>query len=212
MHVDLGHGELQVKALEDSCHSVSEVVQKSTDMELLHQPVLSAIRYLIDRIEVIENRYATDIAAAARELRNDLRCHTSTASHVDEAELERSIAFVISRFEDRVLDALDRWESARQWFADRVEKLRDRADSNDVLAEIERVEAQIVQNEQDIKRCVHSPSNDLGSLMRMQASQSESKAYVRGLKFQVKDWVLVQVGTEDALPLRELEAGSVNER
>jgi hypothetical protein len=187
MRVDLGYGELQVKVLEEPYHSAAEITEKSTDMELPHQPATSAFQHLIDRIEVIEDRYATDIAAAAVELRNDLRCHKGNASHVDQAELDRSVAFVISQFEDRVLDALERWESARQWLSAEVEKLRDRADSNGVLTEIERVEAEIVTNEQDIKRLVHASSNDLGRLMRMQASQSESKAYLRGLKFQARD-------------------------
>lgn len=145
---------------------------------------------LIDSIRSLEQWYTADFERRMASLTELLKSQiTEELRSQYSAELDSRVEQIREQYEERLYEQASQWQLQRGSFEKEIEELRQKVPNNDVLHEIATVEEAVnkLTNQSGPSPEWQIPdAASLSKVMQSKVEELETKAYLRGLKFQTR--------------------------
>ena len=146
---------------------------------------------LNDGVRSIEHWYLQDFERRVKALAEQLRSQiTEELKTQFDSELNSRIEVIRREYEERLYAQASEWQSERAQLIREIQELRKRVPSRDVQDEISATEAvmgtTVNKTSRELERLIPDTSSLL-KLLQSRVEELEMKAYLRGLKFRIKE-------------------------
>jgi len=139
-------------------------------------PLSPRLDQLTAGLHALEQWYAADFEKRVADVTEVLRAQiTQDLCSRFDSELDFHLIAVREQYEQRL-----------QAYAEQLQSSRKQAANETLLEEVRRIEAALHTCNEELDRLLPDDSVALGKLLQLRTQQLELKAYLRGLRFQVK--------------------------
>jgi hypothetical protein len=146
---------------------------------------------LNDGVRSIEHWYLQDFEKRVKVLAAQLRSQiTEELKTQFDSELNNRVEAIRREYEERLYVQASEWQSERAQLIREIQELRKRVPSKDVQDEISATEAvmgaTVSKTSRELERLIPDTTSLL-KLLQSRVEELEMKAYLRGLKFRIKE-------------------------
>jgi hypothetical protein len=150
-----------------------------------------AAERLNDGVRSIEHWYLQDFEKRVKVLAAQLRSQiTEELKTQFDSELNNRVEAIRREYEERLYVQASEWQSERAQLIREIQELRKRVPSKDVQDEISATEAvmgaTVSKTSRELERLIPDTTSLL-KLLQSRVEELEMKAYLRGLKFRIKE-------------------------
>jgi hypothetical protein len=146
-----------------------------------------SISHLMLRMQESGDRFNALVGEATRSMIQQIDAVAEPAAPANAVSTTRlKLLAAENEFLARILEASRTIHSERQILADKIQH-PDAPNHGSLLLEIIKTEAAIRNEACNIQQMIDDPAADLSFLMRANAALNETKAYLKGLRFQVAE-------------------------